>query len=163
MRAHHERYLRFGEPDFDGLGHQKVFALKFACHGCGASPPAIGTVERFSVAAGRGAAGASPVSTVERRRVATGRGSTCASSIGPVEPSLLSGSCLVDRQAHESDDQSREQHSASLSPAHFVHAFPPDEYRKCTTEVLCFLVAVSPAQELLLCAKHLFADAKASG
>src|SRR6185436_9694024 len=93
----------------------------------------------ISVAAGRGAAGASPVSTVERRRVATGRGSTCASSIGPVEPGLLSGSCLVDRQAHESDDQSREQHSASLSPAHFVHAFLPMSTAGVPTEVLLLI------------------------
>jgi len=128
VRAHHERNLRFGEPDCDCLGHQGVFALTFACHGCGASPPAIGTVERFSVAAGRGAACAPPVSTVESRRVAAGRGSTYASSIGPVEPGLLSGSCLVDRQVHESEDQNREQHTCSLSPVHFGHASPPDRY-----------------------------------
>ena len=78
---------------------EAFFALAFACCRCGASPPAIGTVERGRIAAGRGATCAPPISTVERRRVAAGRGSTCTASIRPVEPGLLSGSYGVDRKA----------------------------------------------------------------
>ena len=63
--------------------------------------PAISTVERRRVAAGRGATCALPVSTVECRRIAAGRGSTYAPSISPVEPGLLSCSRLVDRKADE--------------------------------------------------------------
>src|SRR5262245_7281885 len=56
MRQHHERNLRFGKPDFGcrshrtlvviGVGHASVFASAFAWYRCGASPPAIGSVER---------------------------------------------------------------------------------------------------------------------
>jgi hypothetical protein len=108
------------------------FALAFVWDRCGASPPAISTIKRCRVAAGRSAACAPSVSTVERRRAAAGRGSTHASSIGPVEPGLVAGSCVVDRQAHESEGQNREQHACSRSPAHFVHAFPPEVAQVCS-------------------------------
>jgi hypothetical protein len=81
-----------------GVANASAFALAFACYRCGASPPAIGTVERGRIAAGRGATCAPPIGTVERRRVAAGRGSTCAPSIRPVEPGLLPGSYLVDHK-----------------------------------------------------------------
>jgi hypothetical protein len=81
------------------------FPLPFTRCRCRASSPAICTVERCRVTAGRRAACAPPVSSVERRRVAAGRGSTYAPSIGPVEPGLLSGSCLVDREADEAHGQ----------------------------------------------------------
>src|SRR5262245_37175583 len=101
MRPHHERNLRFGEPDFGGRTHRtlvvmgasyaRVFASAFACCRCGASSPAISTIERRRIAVGRGAACAPTVGTVECGRVAAGRGSTHASSVRPVEPGLLSG------------------------------------------------------------------------
>src|SRR5262249_53877705 len=108
---------------------------------------------------GCGAACAPSISTVECRRVAAGRGSTYAPSIRPVEPGLLSGSCLVDRQAGEGHGQNREQHDPSLCPAHPVHACLLMGTASVPTEVLCPLVAVPPVQDLLLCAKHLLVAA----
>src|SRR5262245_2318074 len=106
-----------------GAGYAGAFASAFAwCRG-GAGPPAISTVERCRVASGRDAACAPSVSTIERGRVAAGRGSTRAPTIRPVEPDLLSGSCLADREADEGHGQNREQYQASLCPAHVVHAF----------------------------------------
>src|SRR4029077_3375511 len=95
----------------------------FSWYRCGASPPAISTIERCSVTAGRGATGAPPVGTVERRRIAAGRGGTYAPSIRPVEPGLFTGSLLVCCDVDEGHDQNREEHDASLFPAHSVHAF----------------------------------------